>query len=99
MKPNTVYTISYQCRPIGRPGDSIEEGIIDAFWTGEIDAWGKYTIVPINGQRPLYFFPDEIANVEPYHRHYDSRGFFKCELCNEPAGEGGALCPACQEAR
>jgi hypothetical protein len=22
-----------------------------------------------------------------------------CELCGEPAGEGGALCPACQESR
>lgn len=22
-----------------------------------------------------------------------------CECCGEPAGEGGALCPACQESR
>ena len=89
MKPNTVYTISYQCRDIGY---GIEEGIIDAFWTGEIDTWGKRTIVPINGQRPLYLFMDEIVGIEPYEHR-------ACECCNEPAGEGGALCPACEVSR
>lgn len=29
----------------------------------------------------------------------DEELVYECELCGEPAGEGNALCPACQESR
>lgn len=36
----------------------------DAYWTGEIDTWGKLTIKPVDGTAPHYLFPDEIVDVE-----------------------------------
>ena len=63
MKPNCVYNITYECRDIGYGG--VESGEIRAYWTGEIDTWGKYTIVPVDGSERLYLFQDEILNAGP----------------------------------
>lgn len=60
IEPRRVYEISYACRDIGY---GVESGILDAFWSGEIDYWGKYTIVPIDGSDPLYLFADEITSI------------------------------------
>ena len=62
LKPNQVCVISYRCRDIGY---GVEEDVIDGFWTGEIDTWGKYTIRPLDGPT-LYLFADEFVSVEPY---------------------------------
>ena len=59
---NTVSFITYKCRDIGY---GVEEDTIEAFWTGEIDTWGKLTIRPVDGGSPLYLFPDEIMGVGP----------------------------------
>ena len=58
-----VYDIDYVCRPM-HPADDREEGTIRAYWTGEIDTWGKHTLIPVNGSDPLYLFRDEIVNTE-----------------------------------
>jgi len=61
LVPYQVRTISYECRDIGY---GVESDIIEAYWTGEIDVWGKYTIKPVDGQAPLYLFADEILYTE-----------------------------------
>ena len=52
-------TIEYQCRDIGY---GIESGEVAGRFTGEIDAWGKYTFQPDGGKAPLYLFADEILS-------------------------------------
>lgn len=60
-----VYDVDYLCRPMTTdPDDEREQGSIRAYWTGEIDTWGKHTFVPIGGGDTLYLFRDEITNVE-----------------------------------
>lgn len=61
LKPLHVVTISYRCRDLGY---GVEEDVIEGFWTGEIDTWGKRTIRRVDGQPPLYLFADEIVRVE-----------------------------------
>lgn len=63
ITPNTVYDITYRCTT---PGPDVEEGEIRAYWTGEIDTWGKYTIQPIDGSAPLYLFAREIIEAEEW---------------------------------
>ena len=41
-----------------------EHDTIRGYWTGEIDTWGKFTIMPVSSHRPLYLFADEIVEVE-----------------------------------
>jgi len=55
-----VYSITFVCRPF----DALEAITIDAYWTGEIDTWGKLTFVPIGGADRLYLFKDEIIEVD-----------------------------------
>ena len=62
LKKNLVLVITYQCRDIGY---GIEEGTLVGFWTGEVDSWGKLTILPLEDpDLPLYLFLDEILSVE-----------------------------------
>ena len=61
LQPHLVCTITYRCRDIGY---GVEEGIIEAFWTGEVDCWGKRTIRPVDGGPALYLFEDEVVEVE-----------------------------------
>lgn len=60
MRRNEVIEVQYECRDIGY---GVESGIIEAFWTGEIDTWGKLTIRPVDGGATLYLFPDEIISA------------------------------------
>lgn len=41
----------------------------------------------------------ELSYVSDYDKGRAELLDFPCECCGEPAGEGGALCPACQESR
>lgn len=66
LERNKVYTISYRCE-IGGPGEPYtEKGVIDAFWTGEIDTWGKRTFQRVDGGPTLYLFPRELVSVDDY---------------------------------
>ncbi len=61
MKRNVVCIVNYQCRDIGY---GVEQGTDRAFWTGEVDTWGKLTIKVVSGRRrTIYLFPDEIRRV------------------------------------
>jgi hypothetical protein len=57
-----VCDISFEC---DTPGPETEYGDITAYWTGEIDYVGKYTLQPVDGGKPYYLFPREIVSVEP----------------------------------
>jgi len=61
IEPRIVYEISYACRP----PCADEVGTVVGVWTGEIDTWGKLTIIPASGPT-LYLFRDEIVSVERY---------------------------------
>jgi len=65
MEPGVVYVIDYRCRDLGY---GVEGGTIEAFWTGAIDTWGKFTLRPITGEAPLYLFRDEILGARPVSR-------------------------------
>lgn len=56
-----VYDLTYYCTT---PGPEPEEGTIRAYWTGEIDTWGKYTFRPVDGSPTLYLFLEEIVKAE-----------------------------------
>lgn len=60
LTAKTVYQLSYATRDLGY---GTEENTIDAYWTGEIDTWGKMTIKPVDGSPTLYLFPDEIQEA------------------------------------
>ena len=61
LESNHVFDIRYACRDLGY---GPETGRIRGYWTGEIDTWGKFTIMPVTSHRPLYLFADEIVEVE-----------------------------------
>lgn len=54
--------LSYRCR-VNQPGDDPEEGIVEGFFTGEVDVWGKHTFRTSNGET-LYLFKDEILDTD-----------------------------------
>jgi hypothetical protein len=62
LERNRVCDITYACRDIGY---GVEGDTVRAYWTGEVDTWGKYTIVPVEHRdgMPLYLFLDEIKEV------------------------------------
>src|SRR4051794_1523627 len=61
LKRNTVCVVTYRCRDIGY---GVERGSVRAYWTGEVDVWGKLTVRVVSGRRRmLYLFPDEIRRV------------------------------------
>ena len=64
LKRGQVYDIPYSCRPYGSDPEDREEGIVRAYWTGEVDTWGKYTLIPTDGSPTLYLFADEIIELE-----------------------------------
>jgi len=57
-----VVRIDFECRDIGY---GVESGSIVGYWNGEIDCWGKYTIVSTDGAPMVYLFEDEFVDVEP----------------------------------
>lgn len=59
LEPGRVVTLSYDCTPRGCD----DSGVIDGYWTGEIDGWGKYTIIVLDSPDPIYLFDDEIVDV------------------------------------
>ncbi len=61
LTAGVVYDIDFRCTT---PGPDVEEGTIRAYWTGEIDTWGKHTFVPIGNRPEHYLFRHEIVNVE-----------------------------------
>lgn len=65
---NQVVELAYRTRDLGY---GVEEDIITAYWNGDIDAWGKYTIVPTNAAPVLYLFRDEIESVETAPAYFD----------------------------
>lgn len=54
------YEIEYRC---DTPGPEVDEGHITGQWTGEVDSWGKMTIVSDRGMKS-YLFPREIIDLE-----------------------------------
>lgn len=61
LKPNMVCIMTYRCRDLGY---GLESGIVRAYWTGEVDSWGKHTIKIVGGRRrTIYLFSDEIHRV------------------------------------
>lgn len=61
-RKNELVDISFRCTT---PGPDVETGTIRGFWTGEIDAWGKYTIQSVSSEQPtVYLFPLEIKTVD-----------------------------------
>lgn len=62
LKPNHVCSVTFECRDLGY---GIEAGILDGFWTGETDTWGKRTVRRIDGGATVYLFDDEIISVDP----------------------------------
>ena len=61
LERGRVYSVSYDCTVRGLE----EDGTILAYWTGEVDMWGKLTFEPVRGAQPHYLFPDEITDLEP----------------------------------
>jgi hypothetical protein len=60
LKPGRIYFIDYRCTT---PGPEVEQGTVHGYWNGEIDTWGKYTIVPTTGTPRLYLFRHEMTSV------------------------------------
>lgn len=63
LESNHVVDITYETRTLDLSGYA-EQDTVRGYWTGEIDTWGKFTIMPLCAHRPLYLFPDEIVEVE-----------------------------------
>lgn len=72
LRPNLVGYFTYDCHVRLRHSPSEDcydsecslTDSLDAYWTGEIDTWGKLTIKSVDGTDTLYLFPDEIVDVE-----------------------------------
>lgn len=60
LTAGVVYDIAYRCTT---PGPDIEEGTVRGYWTGEIDTWGKHTVIPVDGSAPRYLFRREFVDV------------------------------------
>jgi len=64
MENNTAIrnycVVSYRCRDIGY---GVESGVVEGYFTGEEDAWGKLTLQCNNGD-VLYLFQDEICAID-----------------------------------
>jgi len=61
LKRNMVCVVTYRCRDLGY---GVERGTVRAYWTGEVDTWGKHTIKVVGGRRrTVYLFADEIRRV------------------------------------
>jgi hypothetical protein len=65
LQRNVVVNLEYRCRP-NAPDYDPEHGWLEGYWTGEIDTWGKLTILVVNDGSafPVYLFPDEIISAE-----------------------------------
>ena len=61
METGVVYEIDFAC---STPGPEVEEGATTGYWTGEIDTWGKLTIIQIANEQPVYLFPREFVSME-----------------------------------
>jgi hypothetical protein len=62
LQRNQTYEISYRCTT---PGPGVEQGTVIGQWNGDIDTWGKFTIIPLDGSTPLYLFAKEFTGLEP----------------------------------
>jgi len=62
IEQGRVYDIQAECDTSGPEVEHVE---IRAYWTGEVDTWGKATFQPVDGRPAYYLFPREITSVEP----------------------------------
>lgn len=62
LERGRVCNVSAECTT---PGPDTEYVDIEAYWTGEVDTWGKYTFKQTNGDEPVYLFPRELRYAEP----------------------------------
>ena len=61
-----VSIVTFRCRDLGY---GAERGTVRAYWTGEVDTWGKYTIKVLSGRRrTIYLFADEIRRIREHVR-------------------------------
>ena len=58
IEAGVVYEIDFAC---STPGPEVETGTVTGFWNGDIDPWGKLTIIPIKNEKPVYLFPREVV--------------------------------------
>jgi hypothetical protein len=59
---NVEYDIVFHCTT---PGPETESGYVTGHWNGDIDTWGKLTIIPANDRiDPYYLFAREIVSLE-----------------------------------
>jgi hypothetical protein len=56
-----VYDVSFRC---DTPGPEIDEGSIRAYWTGEVEIFGKLIFRPVDGSPVVYLFRREIVALE-----------------------------------
>ena len=60
--------------PSNRVQFKAQSGTVRARWTGEVDAWGKYTFAVLSGRRrTIYLFVDEIQRVRAISRNPSSK--------------------------
>jgi len=68
IESGVIYDIRYLCREFRCEDENNDEvEIIEGFWTGEVDDWGKLTICPLGRMLVLpkmYLFADEIVSIE-----------------------------------
>lgn len=66
LTKNVLLEIHYTCHhnhPLDEV-DDFDQGTVIGKWTGEIDTWGKYTILPDDGRPPYYLFREEMTVVQ-----------------------------------
>lgn len=62
MERGRVYDIGYRAM-IPHPF-SYEDGTVRAYWNGEVDTWGKLTLIPVDDSEPLFLFRHEVISIE-----------------------------------
>jgi hypothetical protein len=60
MEVGCAYWITYECRDIGY---GIESGYSEFVYRGGPDWTGKFQFDPLDGEAPIYLFPDEIKDA------------------------------------
>ena len=61
FEPYKIGTLFY----VERGRSEGEEQVLDGYFTGEVDTWGKRTFIPTPSDVPYYFFDDEVSAWEP----------------------------------
>ena len=65
LKAGVVYQVYGKSRDLGYGSEDITGPYV---WTGEIDMWGKFTMLPAFSDEPaVYLFADEIEEFAPLY--------------------------------